>query len=204
MRLNLGCGSQIIDGWINVDYSLGAKLSKIPLFGLINRRFKFFKLDWDKRIFLHDLTKKFPWEEKSVDVIYSSHTLEHFTRVEGLNFLKECHRVLKYDGIIRIVVPDLQVIVDQYKNKVFPANEFVERLLVLYEKEKSSLKSLLMPLVQFPHKCMYDTPTLLAVMSDIGFEVQSKSPYDSEIENIRTIELEGRTEFAVIVEGKKK
>ena len=204
MKLNLGCGSQVVDEWINVDYALGAKLSKIPFFKLVNKKIKLFDLDWDNRIFLHDLTKKFPWEDESVDEIYSSHTLEHFSRTEGLKFLEECHRVLKKGGIIRIVVPDLQCIVNDFNEKKFPANEFVDNLLVLYEKKESRLKSFLAPFIQFPHKCMYDTPTLLSVLTDIGFEAQSKTLHNSDIEDIREIELEGRTKFAVVVEGRKK
>ena len=51
---------------------------------------------------------------------------------------------------------------------------------------------------------MYDTPTLLSVLTDIGFEAQSKTLHNSDIEDIREIELEGRTKFAVVVEGRKK
>ena len=119
MKLNLGCGYQIVDGWINVDYGLGARLSKIPFLKSINKRVRLFNLDnWDTRIFLHDLTKEFPWKKESIDIIYSSHTLEHFSRSEGLGFLNECFRVLKKGGIIRIVVPDLQDIVNDYNNKL--------------------------------------------------------------------------------------
>jgi predicted SAM-dependent methyltransferase len=203
MKLNLGCGSKIVENWINVDYSLGARLIKIPSFKFINKHFKLFNIDWDKRIFLHDLTKIFPWQDETIDVIYSSHTLEHLSKVEGLQFLKECYRVLKKRGVIRIIVPDLQSIVNNYNNKVFPANEFIERLDTLYYKKNSRLKTLLMPLVQFPHKCMYDNFSLLSIMNDIGFDAKSKGAFDSDIEDIRKIEIEMRTTSAVIVEGKK-
>ncbi len=57
VKLNLGCGNQFIDGWINVDYSLGSKLSKAPFFSLINKQVKLLNIDWDERIFIHDLTQ---------------------------------------------------------------------------------------------------------------------------------------------------
>jgi predicted SAM-dependent methyltransferase len=31
VKLNLGCGLHCIEGWVNVDNSLNAKLSKYPL-----------------------------------------------------------------------------------------------------------------------------------------------------------------------------
>lgn len=203
MKVNLGCGSQVVKEWVNVDFALGAKLSKIPFFKLINSRTRLFNLNWDNRILIHDLRKKFPWANESVDTIYSSHTLEHFTRLDGLRFLKECHRVLKRGGIIRIVVPDLQSIVNEYNNKTLPADQFVDKLLVLYNGEGSLLKSLLMPFIQFPHKCMYDTPTLLSIILDVGFEAQSRAPFNSDIEDIKAIEIEERTKSAVIIEGRK-
>lgn len=109
MKLNLGCGFQVPDEWINVDYAFGARFVKIPFFRRLNRKLKLFDLDWNQRIYLHDLTRKFPWRDGTVDVVYSSHTLEHFTGEQGRLFLTECHRVPKRNGIIRIVVPDLKV-----------------------------------------------------------------------------------------------
>lgn len=203
MKLNLGCGSKIVENWINVDCSLGARFVKIPFFKFVNKHFKLFNIDWNKSVFLHDLTKKFPWQDETVDVIYSSHTLEHLSRAEGFIFLEECYRVLKKGGVIRIIVPDFQSIVNEYNNKIIPANEFIDRLDVLYYKKKSRLKTLLMPLVQFPHKCMYDTFSLLSIMKDIGFDAKSKGAFDSDIEDIRKIETEYRTISAVIIEGKK-
>ena len=59
MKLNLGCGSPVPEGWTNVDYALGARLVKVPLFRYVNRKLKTFHLDWNKRIFIHDLRKTF-------------------------------------------------------------------------------------------------------------------------------------------------
>ena len=98
MKLNLGCGSQLPRDWVNVDYALGARIARIPLFRAINRRLKLFRMDWDDSIFLHDLTRPFPWADNSIDVVYSSHTLEHMSREMGQEFLHQCHRVLKPDG----------------------------------------------------------------------------------------------------------
>ena len=91
MKLNLGCGPQVTEGWVNVDYALGARLMKIPLFRIINKKVKLFKLDWNDKIYIHDLTKKFPWNDSTIDVIYSSHTLEHLSKNQGQRFLAECY-----------------------------------------------------------------------------------------------------------------
>ena len=204
IQVNLGCGSHTPDGWINVDYAFGAFLFKIPGFKLINKKLKIFNINWSNEIFLHDLRKPLPWKDNSIDIIYSSHTLEHLSKMEGRMLLKECYRVLKPNGIIRIVVPDLKAIISSYETIKIPADELLEKLHVSYESPyDKGLKKFVAPLIRCPHKCMYDTPTLLAIISKIGFDAYSKQPFTSEIKDIGTIEKASRVFEAVIVEGRK-
>jgi SAM-dependent methyltransferase len=203
MRLNLGCGSQVLAGWINVDYSLGARLSKLPLFGLVNRWLRLFNLQWDQRIVLHDLCKPLPWADESVAEIYSSHTLEHLSRSDGRRLLTECRRVLRPGGVLRILVPDLRHVVDSYLAGRIAADEFVEQLGVVYESGGGRLKRRLAPFFQYPHKCMYDEPKLVAILTELGFAAGGRQAFDSAIADIREIELADRTQFAVVVEGRR-
>ena len=204
MKLNLGCGDQTPQGWINVDYALGARFAKLPLFSFLNKQFRFFNIDWNKHIYLHDLRTRFPWGDGQANYVYSSHSLEHLTREEGLFFLRECHRILKQRGVIRVVVPDLRVIVDDYLKGSTKANQFLENLGVLYGGQHSRLKQRLSPFFQFRHKCMYDCETLLAIMQEIGFACEPRNAFSSRIEDIDRIELESRTQSAVILEGEKR
>ncbi|AMK76450.1 hypothetical protein A1342_12825 [Methylomonas methanica] len=177
---------------------------KIPFFQTFNKKIKLFDLDWNDKIYLYDLTKKFPWTDSSVDIVYSSHTLEHFSRDDGRRFLTECHRVLRKNGIIRIVVPDLKHFVGEYIEGRILADDFVEKLDVLYRNSNNALKSRLSPFIQFPHKCMYDNQRLLEILTEIGFDARIRAGFDSDISDIRLVELEGRTENAAIVEGVKR
>lgn len=203
MKLNLGCGDHILPGWTNVDYALGARVMKLPLFPRLNRRWKLLRTDWSSEIVVHDLRRRFPWADDSVDAIYSSHTLEHLTRAEGRRFLGECYRVLSPGGIIRIVVPDLRRFVADYDTGLRPADRFIEDLGITYPSGRGILFHLLAPLVAFPHRCMYDEPTLLAAMADTGFAVAPRKPFESDLAPIGLVELPQRTRTAVIVEGKK-
>lgn len=49
---------------------------------------------------------------------------------------------------------------------------------------------------------MYDTPRLLKILLEIGFDAMKRSPFDSDIDNISEIELEGRARKDLIVEGR--
>lgn len=89
--LNLGCGQKYHEHWINIDF-----VSNSP------------------NVQSYNLLKGIPKKDNSIDVVYHSHVLEHFTKDDGHKFIKECFRVLKGDGIIRIAVPDLETIVKEY------------------------------------------------------------------------------------------
>ena len=203
LKLNLGCGNHAPDGWVNVDFSLGARLAKVPGFGQLNSKLKLFNLDWDDIIVIHDLTRPFPWSDDSVDIAYSSHTLEHMEREQGRAFLRECYRVLKPGGIIRIAVPDLSGIVREYTEGKLRADEFVDKLGVSYgEPGDGPLKSRLAPLIRYPHRCMYDEQSLLGTMREIGFKAGPRKPLDSDIEDIDKVEQRDLT-GSVIIEGRK-
>jgi len=203
MKLNLGCGSRVVDGWVNVDYALGARLMKFPLFAAVNRHVRFFDMDWDHRVFIHDLRRRFPWGDGLVDAIYSSHTLEHLSKSDGRQFLAECFRVLKPGGLIRIIVPDLAALVSAYNASKLMADDFLIKLEVLNKDSGSSMRKIVNALVSHPHRCMYDTKRLLSILNDIGFDAASSQPFESAIEDIRSIESADRTLDAVIVEGRK-
>ena len=89
--LNLGCGTRYHRDWVNLNFT-----STGP--GVI----------------AHNLYRGIPFEDGQFDVVYHSHLLEHFPKRFALFFLKECHRVLKPDGIMRVAVPDLEQIARSY------------------------------------------------------------------------------------------
>ena len=98
--LNLGCGSRFHPEWANID----------------SRPF-------NPEILAHDLRIGIPFADNSFEVVYHSHLLEHLIKTQALGFLRECRRVLKPGGIIRVVVPNLERIV---RNYISALNRMVE------------------------------------------------------------------------------
>jgi len=202
--LNLGCGAQTPEGWHNVDYAWGARLARFPGFRLINRRLGIFNLQWQGDIVLHDLRRPLPWPDNSAVAVYCSHTLEHFSRDQGRRLLAEIHRVLGPAGVVRIVVPDLARIVERYCRGDLRSDHFLDALGVLTANGDGSLKERLAPLIKFPHKCMYDQATLLRLLDCHGFDAEPRRHLESIIPGLERLELAGRTEGAVVVEGYKR
>ena len=113
--LNLGCGVKVSShpDIVNVDWSVYLKLKRNGL----TRRLARIALNGGRlarfdslpdNILVHDLSKGIPAEDESVDGVYHSHLFEHLDRDVADRFLKEIQRVLKPNGIVRIVVPDLE------------------------------------------------------------------------------------------------
>lgn len=79
MKLNLGCGYDLKEGYINVDYRQPCDI------------------EWDLNVF------PYPFEENSVDEIIMWRILEHLDDVSKV--LEELYHILKIGGVIKIRVP---------------------------------------------------------------------------------------------------
>jgi len=204
MNIHLGCGPYFIPNWVNVDYSLGARIASLPVIGGIVRSLKLFNIEWNPDILLHDLSKPLPWPDASAECIYTSHTLEHLRREDGERLIAECLRILKPGGVLRIVVPDLKASVDDYLEGRVPCERFVESLLVLKSKS-ATMKHRILGMIDegHLHKCMYDTPGLVRILAAAGFHAEAKGAHQSRIPGIESIEKIDRTIRAVVVEGVK-
>lgn len=55
-----------------------------------------------------DLGAPLPWPTGTFDIVFSSHTLEHFNRTEVPTVLQEWVRILKDDGEFRLVLPNVK------------------------------------------------------------------------------------------------
>lgn len=179
-KVNLGCGATIAPGWINIDNSWNILLQKIPLLksllfkiGLIQKIT--LEAGWrGKSIKKHDITKGIPFEDESVDFIYCSHVLEHLPISKTRTVLKETYRVLKKDGILRIVVPDLKLLAKNYvegnteffgEEKRPIADQFLESLHIEGFSERPFIERLL----HSRHKYMFDADSLRFLIGKAGF-----------------------------------
>ncbi len=80
-KLNLGCGYDIKKGYINIDYVKNKGIDVV-----------------------YNLDKfPYPFKDESADEILLKDSLEHLSN--PIKTLKECHRILKKRGIIKIKLP---------------------------------------------------------------------------------------------------
>lgn len=83
LKLDLGCGQNKTPGFTGVDLYAPE----------VDVRLDLFKFPW-------------PWKDGSVTEIVASHFLEHVPQALRWPFMSECWRILKEEGVMRIVVPN--------------------------------------------------------------------------------------------------
>ena len=207
LLINLGCGLHAPEGWVNVDTAVGARLARLPLFIKVNDALHIIRAPWPRGIVIHDLRKPLPWPDGCVDGIYLSHVLEHFFEVQGRRLLSECYRVLRKQGVLRVVVPDLRTTVADYVDGSTDARNFLRKLGVSGPVDVDGvLKEKLGWLFRYPHRCMYDSSALMSALREAGFTATVCAPFEGALTDLATVEvispaLRGSLAGAVVAEG---
>lgn len=176
-RVNIGCGMSPTPGWLNFDNSPSVRLAKHPLliktlcaFNLLrSTQLDFIRFCQHSQIIWADVTRHIPLPNHSVEVIYSSHMLEHLDRNEVLSFLKEARRILIRGGILRLAIPDLNKLITSYiKNG--DADVFMESMHICKPRPNSILDKLRILVVGTRHhQWLYDSNSLAKLLKDNGF-----------------------------------
>lgn len=172
-KLQIGSGKNILSGWINTD--LNPSSSEI--------------------IFL-DASRRFPFDNETLDYICSKHYIEHLNLNRGLFMLNECCRVLKHGGKIRIATLNLESVVDLYKTKDktkiqefytdFICKNYLSRYTDKYKNDTLVINTLFN---NFGHEFIYDKETLKQLLEQTGFaNIKSYLPGESEDENLKNLE----------------
>lgn len=126
VKLNIGCGPSMFPypGWIHydreencnafLDWIVTVAEPKGYQIGIANYLKGGGKIDFRVR----DLRDGFAHHpDGSVDSIYLGQMIEHLNPIyETPAFLSECLRMLRPGGVIRIVTPDLDFLIDSYKS----------------------------------------------------------------------------------------
>lgn len=210
IRVNIGCGQTPTEGWNNYDNSIAVRIVGIPILATIAQRSallsksqrEFISFARGSNIRWADATKHIPEQDGSVEVLYSSHMLEHLDKDKAVSFLKEARRVLKPDGIIRLAVPDLNFHINNYltdKN----ADNFIESTILTNESPKTIIEKLKYVIIgDRHHKWMYDGQSLCRLLISAGFKNPTiMEPGSTMINNSKALNLKERFPESVYVEA---
>jgi SAM-dependent methyltransferase len=224
-RLQLGCGpGDVPRGWINLDGSWNARLSKHPVLRRTLEAFhvlpaSLLETRFGDDVLVHDLRKRLPFPDMSLAAIYGSHVLEHLYLEQARRLLDDCRRVLEPGGVLRLVVPDLRSIVLEYQG----ATRFADTTDLLATMSRADVMNMRLgfrkaapptgnvafrlytALADFhSHKWMWDADSLVRALERAGFvEVREMSFLQTRVEGLDEVEQPGRVLHGagVCVEG---
>lgn len=97
-KLNLGCASRPLEGYINIDIDDKATMKK---------RYPNIDIPENIEIFQYDIFN-LPFDSMSIGEIKSDSMLEHLSFLEEKKFFLEMQRVLKKNGLLIFSVPDFE------------------------------------------------------------------------------------------------
>jgi predicted SAM-dependent methyltransferase len=167
-KLNVGCGKNIKEGWINIDLLESADLAIDVRYGL-------------------------PFDDDSCELIYSEHFLEHLEYPdESVPFLQACKRVLMPGGCIHIGVPDSRYVVEsclkdpidpEFLNKVKTHSwGYPEYCQTGFEFINYHFR------LNGQHKFAFDYSTLRAQLEHAAFRNVRKRPFDPQLDTPSRVE----------------
>jgi predicted SAM-dependent methyltransferase len=172
IKLELGAGGRSMEGWTGVDRDGSGALNL-------------------------DLTQRLPFPKSSVDMIYSSHVLEHFTFTELVDLLNECKRVLKSGGIFSACVPNARIYLEAYHSPAqFDPNVFCQYRPAYTFNSKIDFVNYIAYMAG-EHRYMFDEENIVAVLKRVGFAEVKQRQFD------KMLDLQTRDYESIYVEARK-
>lgn len=203
LRINLGSGASGIEGWVNVDADPKLRMRwALPFLRLLRKLgamsagtlAMYEGVKAPPNLLAWNFGKRpLPFSDGSVDAVFTSHTLEHFPRWRAENVAREAHRVLRPGGVLRVTVPDLEVICRRFlltkgaspegltaeQREPMSARDFN---MVFYTRDHvqrgSRLDSVDFRLAGIaPHMYIFDTQDMSDLLRSAGFSKVEKRAY---------------------------
>lgn len=212
IRINVGCGKTPTNGWRNFDNSPSLRLARYPRLaaiaaklGFVNeRQIEFIRFAREHAIEFGDAARGLPLEAGTVDVIYTSHMLEHLDRADAERFLRAATRLLRPGGTIRIAVPDLKKLVDAYVASG-DGDAFMSASYLAEPRPKRLIPRLASVIIgERNHQWMYDGRSLSALLVRAGFvDARILLPGETGIERPGELDLRERERDSLYVEARR-
>jgi predicted SAM-dependent methyltransferase len=173
-KLEIGARAASLPGWLSTDLD--------P--------------DSESTVFL-DATKPFPFDSETFDYIYSEHMIEHLPWLDGQTMLRECHRVLKTGGVMRLATPDLEVILGLYSPTLSTEQKNYIEWMVRKELPAGTANKAVFVINNafrnWGHQFLYDGNLMTLALERCGFADIRRCAYgESTEEHLREVETHGK------------
>ena len=168
-KLHIGGGWRLLDGWLNGDIEL------VP------------------GVMFMDATQRFPLADESFQLVFTEHMIEHIPYEKAEFMLRDCYRVMRKGGVIRVATPDFAAIVGLYREDL---SDIQRRYLSWFSEtflprnhRCSAVSSINAHFRLWGHQFIYDEETLGNALCAAGFtSVQRRRLGESEHAALKDLE----------------
>lgn len=172
--------------------------------------------DWVGGEIYLDAAKRLPFPDSSLDALFTEHFIEHLPQTAVRPFLSEAHRVLKPGGVIRQSTPDLQALIEIYRDERSVVAQ--RTVLARHFRTHGSQGRVAANGCQYVndmfrlwgHQFLFDRDTMRDVLLAAGFEEPQWVEYGvSEVPYLSSVERHAdedwmKSGFVMICEARKK
>lgn len=167
-KLQIGAQANSIAGWLNVDIS-----------------------PKERSVCFMDATVTFPFADSSFDYVFSEHMIEHISFDEAVFMVKECYRILRPGGKIRIATPNLDVLAAILNSPDNPDYaEYISHYHQRFFPEKPCHPAFVINKLfySFHHRFIHNFDTLKYILAEAGFTSMTRcevsQSQDPELRNL--------------------
>jgi len=165
-KIHFGCGSYRLDGWINVDLDRSGRPDVVA-----------------------DLRENIPFQSRSVDYIHSEDFVDQLELDKAYHFFEESHRILKDDGVMRVLTPNLYEFARRYVKQDRSLVRLWDEQIGLPLRTRRMCEIFNLGMRLGGHTFLYDGETLCQVLRECGFEPQRTRYRQSRHEALRGLDI---------------
>lgn len=199
-----GCGWSAPREWRNFDASPTLRFERLPLIGRVYTKNK---SRFPNNVEYGDIVKGLPIPADSCEGVYCSHILEHLSLYDFRIALQNTKKIIRPNGIFRLVLPDLEWSAKHYSQNASDeaAYEFMKETSLGQEKRARGFRGLISTwLGNSQHLWMWDYKSIKLELENAGFVgVRRASLGDSSDPVFNIVEEEGRWANCLGVECRK-
>lgn len=184
-------------------------MEKLPIVGSL-----FVRKEWGaypKNVKVGNIVKGLPSIlDGTVQNIYCSHVLEHLCFNDMQKALENTYKMLKYGGVFRMVVPDMELIVQEYiedkaNGKKDACHRLIQKTLMGTEQNPDSIfEKVIFKLGNSKHLWNYDYDSLAYELEKVGFTKIRRAAFGDAIDkSFEEVEDNGRWVFSLGIEAIK-
>jgi predicted SAM-dependent methyltransferase len=172
-KLQIGCGGNMLDGWLNTDGQMDGWFHPQSV-----------KLD---------ASQLFPIPDSTFDFVYSEHMIEHIPYWQGQQMLQECFRIMKPGAYIRISCPDFQFLINLYTNPTELSKQYTEHESPDWAPYADPIFIFNNYVRAWGHQFIYNKPAMTNSLLAAGFEtITEHAILESDIPELQNLEIPTR------------